>query len=99
MGTKRWRNAITDDGQRQSFRGGRSPYRGRAIPMEYHQICLPETLPVSPGFFHDRVEGGTKGSPGDGTPLWHVLPGMLLDPDGALVRAGSDEPPLDCGAG
>ena len=84
-----------DGGEHQCLPRRLAPAGCRSVSVEPAKVCLLEPLPVPPFVPHDRLEGGQVGRPENGSASWHLLRRMLLDFDGAALRAGDNEPGLD----
>jgi len=86
---------LNDGWKLQRLPGGWAATDGRSLPVEPPEVCLPDPLPQSARFSDVRLARGYWRGFQDGSTARKVLPGMLLGPYGAALRAGGDEPGVD----
>ena len=82
-------------GQRERCPRGLSVVRRWRLSTDALEAGVPATLPVAIGVSHAILAAGSSRSDARRRVAWGVLPRMLLDADGALVRGRPHESALD----
>ena len=95
MDTGTGRLAVDVDGEREQDLIRFIVDFGGGMAIHTIQECLPHALPVASRFPGPAPASGKLGRSADGSASWLLLPGMLLVPDGLVVRWRSHEPLLD----
>jgi hypothetical protein len=98
VGAGRKRTAVGNDGNHHDLARRRDPDHRRALADYADQACLPTPVPIARQLPGHPLARQTRWCVPDGPDTRCLLPGMLLDPDGAAVFWRCHEPLVGRGA-